>query len=202
MQRSPRRLSSLVLLALFALPCLASACIKPLPPKKAPDPVPVKLAVVLESVDDAAVASAPAAVDAQIRDELVRRNLVVQDVEVTPAFGRIRSTEGRLALMEGEGVAVIVEAVARFSAQVNGRYRWSIEVAASVHDPDRAGPNRSFRVPVHLVYDHLGRTRRPRRGRARRRPPGRTAARRVARLRERRTLTLDRALWSRATAGP
>jgi hypothetical protein len=139
---------------LLVLSLVLSGCLKSTPPVAAPTAVPVRVAVVLESFDDTDIEGAPASVVEQITAELHKRNLVPQVVPVDPSFATVRSTEGRLDRLEGDGVGLLVECAPRFSAQVNGRYRWSVQVEATLDDGRADEVRRSFKVPVHLIYDH------------------------------------------------
>lgn len=136
---------------LFAL----VACLKPSPPIGAASRTPVRVAVVLESYDSPTVEPAPPAVLARLADTFAERNLdpVAVDPTATAAFGQARSTEARRALLETDAAPVLLlECAPRFSAQVNGRYRWTVEVAATI-GPAHADL-RQFTVPVHLMYAH------------------------------------------------
>jgi hypothetical protein len=129
---------------------LLAACLSHQPPVRAPEPVPLGVALVLESFDHPEVTGAPESVVERLAEEATSRNLVPSPLPVDPEFARIRSTEGRLARL-GDGPHLLLEFAPRFSAQVNGRYRWTVDVTATV-DPPRA--TREFTVPVHLLYAH------------------------------------------------
>ncbi|MEQ1502597.1 MAG: hypothetical protein ABMB14_10215 [Myxococcota bacterium] len=133
---------------------LLASCLKPAPPTAAASPVPVSVAVVLASYDHPEVTPAPDRVDDAIAAELTRRNLVPTTVEVGPPFTAARSTDARLTLLP-DGARLLVECAPRFDAQVNGRYRWTVAVDATI-DAGRGstGASRAFSVPVHLSYDH------------------------------------------------
>lgn len=128
-------------------------CLKPSPPVQATTRAPIRVAVVLESYDAPTVEPAPSLVVGRIGDTLAERNL--DPMPVDPAevatFERARSTEARRAALEtADAVPVLlVECAPRFSAQVNGRYRWTVDVAATIGTDVRR-----FTVPVHLLYAH------------------------------------------------
>jgi hypothetical protein len=130
-------------------------CLKPSPPVHAANHAPVRVAVVLESYDTPTVELAPDPVQARIGDTLAARNLEPAPVDAAAVgnFAQARSTEARRGQLETDAVPVLlVECAPRFSAQVNGRYRWTVEVTASIgpEHPDA----RPFTVPVHLLYAH------------------------------------------------
>lgn len=136
---------------LFAL----SACLKPAAPARARTETPVRVAVILESYDEATVALAPEVVQKRVAETLTERNIgpVPIDASATASFARVRSTEARrTALGTDAGPVLLLECAPRFSAQVNGRYRWTIDVQATI-GPEHADARR-FTVPVHLLYAH------------------------------------------------
>ena len=68
-------------------------------------------------------------------ETLAERNLEVGAVDPSAiaSFAQIRSTDARRAALESDAVPLLlVECAPRFSAQVNGRYRWTVDVAASI----------------------------------------------------------------------
>lgn len=129
---------------------LLSGCIEHKPPVRAATPTPVGLSIVLESFDTPSVTAGPPDVEARVAREATDRNLVVAPSPVDASFAELRSTDARLAAL-GSGAHLLLECAPRFSSQVNGRYRWSVEVTATL-DPPRA--SRTFSVPVHLLYAH------------------------------------------------
>jgi hypothetical protein len=138
------------LLSLLALATLAGC-----PPKNglvtAATPTPVDFASVLESAVDGEVESDDTALNA-IQRELERRNL-------TPVVREISGPHrARLDLLaEGaSGMVLLVESTTRFSSQMNGRYRWTVDVHARLAEPDALGRplEARFTVPVHLLFAH------------------------------------------------
>jgi hypothetical protein len=130
-----------------------TACLRPVPVAQAPERTEVELAAVLDSFDDSTVAAPPEALSEVLSPELERRNLVPvsADPALITSFAQIRATDARRAALSKETAPVLlVECAPRFSAQVNGRYRWSVEVDLSLGEL----PTRSFVVPVHLLYAH------------------------------------------------
>lgn len=132
-----------------------SACLKPSAPLRAGTETPVRVAVILESYDEPAVGPAPDAVRERVAETLTERNIgpVPIDPSATASFAQVRSTEARrTALGTDQGPVLLLECAPRFSAQVNGRYRWTVDVRATI-GPDHADA-RQFTVPVHLLYAH------------------------------------------------
>lgn len=140
---------------------LAPGCLKPQPVVTAVEPVSVAVATVLESVEQAWVVEAPDEVVERINDELTLRNLapVAPGAEALSTFSSIRSTSGRLeqiAAATDAPALVLIEATPRFSAQVNGRYRWSVQTRISIAPSALTSltSTESFTIPAHLIYSH------------------------------------------------
>ncbi|MEZ4322680.1 MAG: hypothetical protein R3F61_34755 [Myxococcota bacterium] len=130
---------------------LLAGCPHPTVPQAA-QPAPVRLASVLQSATDGPVEADDTALDAIVA-EVQRRNLTPMAVSVS---GPHRRRLEMLAEGASGGLVLLVESTARFSSQMNGRYRWTVEVEARLADPaaldDAATVD--FTVPVHLLYAH------------------------------------------------
>ncbi len=144
----------LLLCALASSGCFRGRSVPP-----AAQPVPVAVAVVLASVDDGSAAVVPAGVIDRLGDEVTKRNLVPEAIDAE-AVATQRTTGDRLGLLaEGaaaESLLLLVESQARFSSQINGRYRWTVDVDLSLARADALEEQRGahLAVPVHLVYYH------------------------------------------------
>lgn len=139
----------------------ASGCLRPTPVIPSSEPVPVIVATVLESLDTIAVEQAPDAVVARLVDEITQRNLapIAPGREALETFATIRSTTGRLERLAADADApalVLIESTPRFSAQVNGRYRWSVDSRISIAPSalTSLAATESFTVPALLIYSH------------------------------------------------
>ena len=149
-------------MVLRILPLLAfCACIKHPAAVTAAEPAPVALGAVLTGVDDGATTAADA-------PTLERLSAVVSARGLSPkaASGEVLATKPTSALRVGllaEGASpgellVLVETSARFFSQMNGRFRWTLEVRltlAPASEPDRAVVD-TFEVPVFLQFSHEG----------------------------------------------
>lgn len=148
-------------MVLKLLPLLLVGCLKQPGAVQSPTVEPVALAGVLTSVDDGA--SAPLT-----EDTLSRLAAVVQARNLSPrslsAPGLAETISAplrleRLAAEAGDASAVVlVEASARFFSQMNGQYRWTVDVRLTVAprgDPSH-GSTDGFEVPVFLQFDHEG----------------------------------------------
>jgi len=110
------------------------ACLKP-SVLQAPQPTPVEWVALL---DQGTPEPAPVALQEKLEVEISKRGLVPQEV----------------AAPTGDLPSLVVESSARFSSQINGRYRWTVAVTATITPTEGPPSTRSFTVPVHLVYYH------------------------------------------------
>jgi hypothetical protein len=115
-----------------------------------------------EGLADDAVEVAPDAFADALERAAAARGLSVLPVADAGALDPLRqhrTSAHRLAWMAGQPgdaeLLLLVAAQARFFSQMSGRYRWTVEVQASV--ASRAEPGRAedlrFQVPVFLEYD-------------------------------------------------
>lgn len=130
---------------------LTSACLKPPAPVQAPSPLDVRVVAVVSSY----AGEAPSAAGEELRDELtaeVAAHGLKPAASEDPAVLAAPDTESRLMAL-GAGPLVLVEAAPRYSSQMAGRYRWTVDVTLSLAGLGDAS-SRAFHVPVALVYDH------------------------------------------------
>lgn len=131
-------------------PLLLVGCPKPAS-VQAPPGTTVRLGSVVEHAQDDGSAPDEVAADA-VADALARRGITVTPVPLdVPHRQRLQ------ALADGaDGLVVLLESRPRFSSQMNGRYRWTVEVDAHVARADALGDveEATFTVPVHLLYAH------------------------------------------------
>lgn len=145
---------------LLWLPLLVG-CVKNTQVEQAAQPTPVALATVLESTESAGLQPIPEAVDDRFSEELSRRNLVPSVLDSTEGLQGVGTTEARVAWLaesvDGARAVLLVETEARFSTQVNGRYRWNITGNISLVPQGPEQPLSSeLSIPIALVYDHQG----------------------------------------------
>lgn len=131
------------------------ACIKAPPPVQAPEAVPVTTAVVVESYTDPEVVAAAEPVLGPVREVIAAHGLVPADAsaETLARFSDLRSTEARMEAL-GDGAVLLVELAPRYSSQMSGRYRWTVDTAIHLRDPSGEVGARELEVPVHLIYAH------------------------------------------------
>lgn len=127
---------------------------------------PVRGAAVVASVqgspDRSGVEANPAALDAAVARELAGLGLAAKAIpsaEAVTAFeNRTRSTQRMAWVVEQQGsadLAVLVEASARFYAEMSGRYRWTVAVTLQAARPGQPPVVESMEIPVFLDYAHL-----------------------------------------------
>lgn len=150
----------------MVLPALLFATLAGCMPKaavvQAPAPLDVAIVAALEPLDAAEVLPVPADVGAALEALVTARNLRPQALEQQAwegAFTKGRTTRFRVAhaaLASDADLVLVVEAFARYGSQLGGRYRWTVQVTASLAEvarPEEA-VTRSFEVPVFLQHHH------------------------------------------------
>lgn len=129
----------------------------------APSPLPVDVVVVMDPLDNKAVQAAPEDLESAVLKLLTERQLNAHTLPSTDwlsTFSSRRTSAQRMAWMvehPGAGeVQLLVESSAQFYSQMNGRYRWTVQVHATLHP--KAAPEQEaqteFEVPVFLDFDH------------------------------------------------
>ena len=115
-----------------------AGCIKAPAVQQSLRPVPVAMTATLVSSEQPGDLAVPPQVQERLTDEVTRRGLVAVGPSGDPA-----------QLLQ-------MEISARFSTQVNGRYRWNVDAALSLTDAEDPAVVRttSASVPVALVYSH------------------------------------------------
>lgn len=131
----------MVLIALLGCPKAA--------PVDAATPVAAVRVLVLEAPDERPPLALPDAIGARVDDVLATHGIVAAPV-VAVDFDTRRSTAQRLDGLPNDQTVVLVEAVARFSTELQGRWRWTVDVRATIDPPDGDPVTTAFAVPVFL----------------------------------------------------
>lgn len=138
-----------------------TGCLKQPPAVTSGEGAPVALGAVLTGVDDGLTRPAQAEVVTRLSEVIAARALTPKAAPGDALAARPTSAS-RVSLLAGDaasgGLLVLVESSARFFSQMNGRFRWTVEVKitlAPANDPDRAVID-SFEVPVFLQFNHEG----------------------------------------------
>lgn len=135
---------------------ILAACLAGKLPARVAEPAPLSVLPIMESVDDGAVAAAPPALARALASAVEARGLSPETVGIEPllvGMAAHRDTAGRLALADDgiDGPLLLVESRVAFYSQISGRYRWVVEVHATIAP---GGPTASFEVPVFLQHHH------------------------------------------------
>ena len=132
-------------------------------PKQAPVSLDTAEPITVALVYDASGTGDPTGVSDAMRDavvaELEARNLrvtLVEAAEFGPVFARRRASGQRLGWLAGEAdYALLLETQVGYYNQINGLYRWTVSVRATMQAPDGEPPiDASFEVPVFLRFQH------------------------------------------------
>lgn len=129
---------------------------------QAPTAMDVAFVGALEPLDDPSVQALPDSVRLRLEDQLSARNLQVVQVDAATwesAFTKGRTTRFRVAhvaLGTDAPLVLVVETFARYGSQLNGRYRWTVQVTASLAPSDKPedAVSSEFNVPVFLQFHH------------------------------------------------
>ena len=126
-----------------------------------PQAEPMVVAYVLENESSPELVSVPARFTGSVAEELARRNLtpqVVPEEQFAAEFATRRTTRDRLEWTTGKASSrfvLLVEAKAAYFAQVEGRFRWTVSVRASISSKEGGEPLQSdFEVPIVLEFHH------------------------------------------------
>ena len=147
----------------WLLPLLLVACAPTSAPLQAETPTPVSVATAAGSVESRELTAVPEALSAALLTTLESRNLqptLVAFDTYGPAFDKHRTTPARLRQLVETGadspLLVLCEATPRFDTQMNGRFRWVVDVTLSVARPDQLdlATVETFDVPVFLSFHH------------------------------------------------
>lgn len=150
-------------MVLTALLVLLAGCVKQPGAVRSPEPSNVAVAALLTSVDDGGTVAVSEAAMARLSAVIEARNLRPQP-SGSDALVETPTAPLRLELLaEQSGDAsllVLVEASARFFSQMNGQYRWTVDVRATLvpRDKPAAALTDSYEVPVFLQFSHEGET--------------------------------------------
>jgi hypothetical protein len=122
---------------------------------KSPERMAVSLAAARNNLDDRQVLPVPDPLLARIVDQLTQRNLTAQVVPVADLSDQ-RLTSPRLSVLSEQGapLVLLVETEAEYTAQMEGRLRWSVQVSLSLDPADGEPTTSEFSVPVFLQYQH------------------------------------------------
>lgn len=142
---------------------LLTGCIKQADVVKAPSPMDATVIGVLDPQDGGPVTGLPDRVTDRVSRALTARDLTPAPLATdafAADFGNARVTKQRVAwLAKGAGDAplvVLIEAQALYYSQIEGRNRWTVDVTATIADPDQpeAALTSTFEVPVILQFVH------------------------------------------------
>lgn len=127
----------------------------------APQPVPVDMVAVVDSLEVREVQAAPEALSTRIGALLQARNLPATPVsDWATVFSSRRDTAYRLQWLAGRSghaaTLVLIELQAQYYSQMNGQYRWTVELSATLSDAAQTelALSRSLTIPVFLQYEH------------------------------------------------
>lgn len=127
-----------------------------------PEPASAAVVSLLSPFDATTITPLPQRVNDRIDNILADRNLLVSRVHIgdaAQALTRRQTTEQRLRWLADQSASdylVLVETTAVYNTQIEGRFRWSVEVVSTIAaQGDLPGAStRRFQVPVFLQFVH------------------------------------------------
>lgn len=132
-------------------------------PVKLDAPAEAAVVSLLAPFDGDAVVPVPDGVSARLADLLSQRNLTADPVDVAAAaaaLSRGQTTPQRLSWAveqaDGADFVLLVEATAVYNTQIEGRFRWMVEVTSTIAraDDPAGAATKTFQVPVFLQFVH------------------------------------------------
>lgn len=125
-------------------------------------PATAAVVTLLSPFDAESVAALPQRVNDRIDGLLADRKFSVARVQIGDASAALtarQTTEQRLRWLAEQSQAefvVLVESTAVYNTQIEGRFRWSVEVVSTIADASElsSASSRRFTVPVHLQFVH------------------------------------------------
>ncbi len=129
------------------------ACIHSALPVAAPISANLSVVTTLEAPDARPLLTVPEAAHTALAEVVQARNLVPvvpDEASWRPAFDTHRTTAQRLTLLSDSDPVLLVETSARFSTELQGRWRWTVSVIATLDTADEDPVTEVFEVPVFL----------------------------------------------------
>ncbi len=132
-------------------------------PVQAPGDLAVSSAACMASLDSTEVQAVPASLETALSALLEERNLQAKPVPADSflgAFATKRTPQHRLALIadvsSDTDLLFLVETTAAYYSQMNGRYRWTVDVDATISPRGDLSEafSAQFQVPVFLEHYH------------------------------------------------
>lgn len=126
-------------------------------------PTSTALVGVLRKIESGELVALPSTLSAELGEVLAARNLVLLDPgadAALSAFGARRATPQRLEWLAeqsaGAELLVLIETEVAFYSQLNGRFRWTVTVTATVSPRGDLAQavGSTFTVPVFLQFHH------------------------------------------------
>lgn len=140
---------------------LLGGCLKQPAAVQAKTPETVAVGAVLTSVDDGAMAAFSDAAMSRVSATIQARNLTARPVPFDDLSAQPAGPYRLAALVEDAGDAplrLLIEADARFFSQMNGQYRWTVDLSLTLAPSEEGAATLTdhVEVPVFLQYDHEG----------------------------------------------
>ena len=107
----------------------------------------------LDQVDVRTSSPLPQSLSRQIQDALQQRGIQPTEIDLVPTYADLRNSSQRLQLFS-ERPLLLVETKAQFFSQLEGRFRWTVDVAIHIQAKDGTTFAKVLSVPVFHQFHH------------------------------------------------
>ena len=134
----------------FFLACTLSSKHVPL---KTSAPHDIFVVSTLDKLDERRSIALPSSLQTSIEQEITGRGLSIQTLDLNDSFSSQRNTSQREKLYPNRPL-LLIETQAQFYSQLEGRFRWTVDVQLSLRSAENTYFSRSFSVPVFHQFHH------------------------------------------------
>ena len=107
----------------------------------------------LDKLDTRESIAVPTSLQEKIVSAMTTRGMQPKSLQFVQNYSDLRNSGQRLNLFE-ERPLLLVETQAQFFSQLEGRFRWTVDVQLHLLGVDGTAYNRSFSVPVFHQFHH------------------------------------------------
>ena len=129
------------------------ACAISKPVLKSPKPHDLHMLASLDQLDTASSTELPKSLVRSISKRVEARGITVQTLNLNEKYSAQRNSIQR-AKMYQERPLLVIEAQAQFYSQLEGRFRWTVDVLLNLYTADGAVYSRNASIPVFHQFHH------------------------------------------------
>ena len=129
------------------------ACSVSKPVLKSPTPHDVYMLASLDKLDAARSVDVPQSLLKTLKDRVQKRGVTVKALSINERYASQRNSMQRAKLYP-ERPLLLIETQAQFFSQLEGRFRWTVDVRLTLYTADGTVYNRSASIPVFHQFHH------------------------------------------------